>query len=439
MTLNKIDKTVAKFHMLCEGDTVCVGVSGGADSMLLLSYLVARQKAYGITIICANVEHGIRGEESKLDTDFVRAFCRENEIAFECLEIDAPFEAKRSGMGVEEYSRKRRYEFFASIGADKIATAHNLSDNVETVLFRMARGTGTHGLCGIPPVRDNIIRPLIECSGEEIRTFCDSEGIPYVVDRTNFDTNYTRNFIRHEIIPKFLEINPSFELAVSRMINAVQEDAEVADAMTNIYEQQNAIQYDIPAVSVRRLREVPVAVAKRMITRMAQQQGLALDEKHLNEVYDLLYRAGRYQIKGNLYAVSNAESLQFKTLQPKELAPKFYIHAKVMALQDYRQHQKELNSQFEFFCDFQKLTGEVHVRKRLEGDKISPAGRNCTKSLKKFYNECQIPSDERFTVPVLYDECGVIGVVGYAVDERVKIDDGTNYIYAVHISMEDFE
>ncbi len=440
MTINKIDKTVFKFKMLQEGDTVCVGVSGGADSMLLLSYLMTRKEALNLQIICANVEHGIRGEESKLDTDFVRAFCRENEIPFECLEIDAPFEAKQSGMGVEEYSRQKRYEFFESLGADKIATAHNLSDNVETVLFRMARGTGTHGLCGIPPVRGKIIRPLIECTSEEIRAFCDGEGIPYVVDRTNFDTQYTRNFIRHEIVPKFLEINPSFEQAVNRMIQSVSEDADVVDAMTDIYERQHEIGYSVPVLRIEKLQQAPTPVVKRMIMRLAQQHGIALDEKHLNEVHELVYRSGRYQIKGNLYAESNPVLLKLITVtNPEELAPQFYLHCRVMPLEEYQQFRKMYDEKYEFFCDYDKLQGEVTARKRQEGDSISPAGRGCTKSLKKLYNECQILPDERFKVPVLCDEGGVIGVVGYAIDERVKLDSNTKTVYAVHISMEDFE
>ena len=155
--------------------------------MLLLNYLISVKSKFDIRIIVANVEHGIRGAESKNDTEFVRRFCEKNSVEFHCLEIDAVGGAKRAGIGVEEYSRNVRYEFFNSLGGTKIATAHNLSDNVETVIFRLARGTSLNGCRGIPPVRDNIIRPLIECSSDEIRSYCSENGIDFVVDSTNFD------------------------------------------------------------------------------------------------------------------------------------------------------------------------------------------------------------------------------------------------------------
>ena len=139
--IHKIDKTVLKYNMLNFGETVAVGVSGGKDSMLLLYYLLKKRDELNLKLICANVEHGIRGEASERDTEFVRSFCEKNSVEFRGLKLNVVSQAKKAGLGVEEYSRNRRYEFFASLGADKIATAHSLSDNVETVLFRLARGT----------------------------------------------------------------------------------------------------------------------------------------------------------------------------------------------------------------------------------------------------------------------------------------------------------
>ena len=139
--ITKIDNTVTKYKMITAGDIIVAGVSGGADSMLLLNYLISVKSKFDIRIIVANVEHGIRGAESKNDTEFVRRFCEKNSVEFHCLEIDAVGGAKRAGIGVEEYSRNVRYEFFNSLGGTKIATAHNLSDNVETVIFRLARSS----------------------------------------------------------------------------------------------------------------------------------------------------------------------------------------------------------------------------------------------------------------------------------------------------------
>ncbi|MDE5963995.1 MAG: tRNA lysidine(34) synthetase TilS, partial [Eubacterium sp.] len=139
---NRIINTISKYNMLSAGDTVLVGVSGGADSMLLLDFFVKNMDKLNIKVKAAHIEHGIRGESSFDDASFVQKYCGHNNIEFNLLSIDAVSEAAASGQGVEEYSRNRRYEFFESIECDKIATAHNLSDNVETVLFRLIRGTG---------------------------------------------------------------------------------------------------------------------------------------------------------------------------------------------------------------------------------------------------------------------------------------------------------
>ena len=166
---NRISNTIRKYNMLSSGDTVLVGVSGGADSMLLLDFFVKNRDKLNIKVKAAHIEHGIRGKTSVDDADFVKSYCENNKVEFHLLSIDAISEAAVLGQGVEEYSRNRRYEFFESIACDKIATAHNLSDNVETVLFRLIRGTGLKGACGIPPVRGRIIRPLIEISADDIR------------------------------------------------------------------------------------------------------------------------------------------------------------------------------------------------------------------------------------------------------------------------------
>ena len=173
----KADALVKKYNMLSNGDFVVVGVSGGADSMALLAYLCQKKQEYDLRLLVANVEHGIRGEESISDTAFVESYCNENNIEFKSISIDAVNGAKQNNMSVEEYSRKVRYDFFRSFNPDKIATAHNLSDNVETLLFRLSRGTSIKGLCGIPPVRDNIIRPFLSVTGEEIRSACKNAGI----------------------------------------------------------------------------------------------------------------------------------------------------------------------------------------------------------------------------------------------------------------------
>ncbi len=419
---NKIDRTVKKHNMLSHGDKVVVGVSGGADSMLLLSYLLSVREAYALTLTVANVEHGIRGESSVKDSAFVESFCKKNNVEFVIRRINAPKEAKETGLGVEEYSRKVRYDFFSSLGADKIATAHNLSDSVETVLFRLSRGSSLKGISGIAPVRDSIIRPLIECTSDEVREYCDCNGIPYVVDETNSENAYSRNYIRNVIIPEFKRLNPSFEEAVIKL----SEDARESDA----YLSSLASEYCKTELDINTLKSLNPAVAKRAIVQYAKGFNITLDYKHLEEVYALLFKNGRYQLSGNIFAVSDGVILRITSFNVKE--PEYCVNTKSVPVSEFKAYKNK----FAFYCDCDKIGGNVNVRARLPQDKISPAGRNCTKTLKKLYNELKIPLEMRDTYPVITDDKGVIGVYGYSVDDRVKIDENTKNVLLVGL-MED--
>ena len=218
---NKVLKTVKKYNMLSKGDRVLIGVSGGADSIALLEFFVSVKEKYDLDICVAHIEHGIRGEDSVNDAEFVKNYCKKLGVNFYLKTIDAPNLAKKAKMGVEEYSRMARYDFFNTIECDKIATAHNLTDNIETLLFRLARGTGLKGACSIPAVREKIIRPFIEVSSGEIRKWCNDNNIPYRVDCTNSDSAYSRNLIRLEILPLFEKLNAHYQDNIENFISDV--------------------------------------------------------------------------------------------------------------------------------------------------------------------------------------------------------------------------
>ena len=427
--ITKIDSAVKRFHMLNTGDTVVAGVSGGADSMLMLSYLLSIKDEYNLDIIVANVEHGIRGDTSKADSQFVKNFCAENNIRFEMLSINAPEEAKAQKIGVEEYSRNRRYEFFCSFGADKIAVAHNLSDNVETVLFRLARGTSIKGCAGIPPVRDNIIRPLIYCTSEEIRSECEKQGIPYVIDETNSDNDYSRNFVRNELVPLFCELNPSFEQAVSRFSESAREDSafieKCADECIECCSCENGL-------SVSKLKEYDVAVIKRVFIKLVEEYGITPDEKHLNSALEILSIPKKKQIKDNVFLSSGGGVLRAFRINNKN---NFSLSTEIVTYNDFVNFDDK--SRYDMYCDADKVCGEPYVRARQDGDAISPVKRKCTKSLKKLFNELKIPAEKRDSLPIICDDFGIIGIPSVTIDERVKVDNDTNNVILFKIHLED--
>lgn len=423
---NKILNTVKKYNMLSSGDTVLVGCSGGADSMLLLSFFISIRDEYSLTVKVAHIEHGIRGQESLDDALFVEEYCRENNVEFNILHIDAVGEARENSLGVEEYSRNRRYEFFNNIPCDRIATAHNLSDNIETVLMRLGRGTGLKGACGIPPVRDKIIRPLIEISSNEIRQYCNEYNISYRVDSTNLENDYGRNKIRNELIPVYKELYPEIEVALSTFILDACEDYSFIEKSANLT-LDKALENN--RLNIQILRKTDSSIQKRVINQYFLNNKITLDRIHLNDVLKLVYKNGKIQIKGSLFAVSNEKYLRIADFSKKQFNDSFV--KKVLSINEFNRDNVD------FYCDCDKIVGNVNIRPKKAGDKIIPANRNCTKTLKKLLNELSVPVEERDCLPVICDDLGVIGVVGVAVDDRVKLTADTKNVLTIQIPLED--
>ena len=201
MIKNSVLKAIKQFSMLEKSHNVTVALSGGADSVSLLHILYELRDELGITLSAAHLNHMIRGDEALRDENFARQECEKLGIPFFCERADVPKYAKEHRVSTELAAREIRYEFLSNVSDGLIATAHTASDNIETIIFNLARGTGLKGLCGIPPVRENIIRPLIFCTREEIEAYCSANRLSYVTDSTNLSDDYSRNKIRHTIVP----------------------------------------------------------------------------------------------------------------------------------------------------------------------------------------------------------------------------------------------
>lgn len=394
--------------------------------MLLLSFLISIRDEYSLTLKVAHIEHGIRGQESLDDALFVEEYCKKINVEFNILHIDAVGEARENSLGIEEYSRNRRYEFFNSIPCDRIATAHNLSDNIETVLMRLGRGTGLKGACGIPPVRDKIIRPLIEISSSEIRQYCNEHNISYRVDSTNLENDYSRNKIRNELIPVYMELFPELETALSAFILDACEDYSYIEKSAKLT-QDKALENN--KLNIQILRKTDASIQKRVINQYFLDNEITLDRIHLNDVLKLVYKNGKIQIKGYVFAVSNEKYLRIADFSKKQFNDSFV--KKVLSINEFNRDNVD------FYCDCDKIVGNVNIRPKKAGDKIIPANRNCTKTLKKLLNELSVPVEERDCLPVICDDLGIIGVVGVAVDDRVKLTADTKNVLTIQIPLED--
>lgn len=293
--LAKMREANEKFALFSADDRVLVGFSGGADSLALLDAL---HRLLGENVYAFHVNHMLRGSEADEDELFCRRFCEEKGIPFRSERIDVAALARElhGGGAIEETARDARYAALMReserVGARKIALAHTASDNTETVVFNLARGTALAGLRGIPPKRPHgeaeIIRPLIRCTREETESYCDESGLAYRTDSTNADVHYKRNFIRKKIIPLICELNPALHRRVGAMCEALRTDEDFIRGEAYRFLDENTVA-ESGGVSADALRSLHRAVRTRVLSAMFEREsGASLEEKHFADIEKLL-------------------------------------------------------------------------------------------------------------------------------------------------------
>jgi tRNA(Ile)-lysidine synthase len=289
MELKDILSFWEEYHMLPENGKILCAVSGGADSVCMLHLLKSMAEKLHISVAAAHFNHMLRGDESDRDEEFVRSLCEDLNVPFYSGRGDVAKFARENSMGTEEAARKLRYDFLfktaEEIGAQKIATAHTADDNAETVIMRIARGTGLKGLCGIPPVRDNIIRPILTVTRQEVEDHLEKYGLPHVEDSTNLSDDYTRNKIRHLVMPVLREINPQVSEAVASMTELLRQDESFLER-----EAEAALKrFPGERLPVKELLELPEPVLRRVIMARA---GENLNKVHVESILSLLRTGG---------------------------------------------------------------------------------------------------------------------------------------------------
>lgn len=279
----KAKKAVEKYGI--KPRNTVVGFSGGADSTALLCFLTSLWGRENVTAV--HVNHHIRGADADADASFCRDFCNARGIPFFCADVDVLSEC--GGSSVEEAARKLRYRALfdtaARIGADAIALAHTASDNAETFIFNASRGCGISGL-GIPPTREEngvlIFRPLIECTRGDVEEYIKEKGLPHVTDKTNFDTRYSRNFIRAEVIPKIEKINSGAVENICELSQRARTDEEFIDGFAGEYMLGDG------AYSLKALRALHPAVLSRVLMKMAAKVGSTPSYAHIQALIKLI-------------------------------------------------------------------------------------------------------------------------------------------------------
>ena len=429
--LSKV-KTALENLNIVKDSKIAVAFSGGCDSSALLDCLVKLSERLSLTLCAVHIDHSLRGAESDRDAAFAATACEGYGIKLHTFKVDVAGESALTGESTELCARRLRYAVFDQFVSDGwlIATAHTASDNVETVLFNLARGSGITGLCGIPRRRGGYIRPLLDCTREDTEQYCAANSVPYVNDSSNLTDDYTRNFIRHRIMPLIKQLNPSAELAVINTSDQLHDiDLLLNDMANSALDAATAKGgYDCKV-----LTQNEPAVLSRAVRIAAQRAtGKSPDSEKTKRICKVVAKGSRTQLYDGWYA-SGGRLLQFyrdKTPLDKEVelsAGTFIFGDKPIECKK-TQYVNNLLMQNAIDCD--KIIGKAVIRSRQSGDAVKLAGRP-RKLLRRLMNELEIPAGHRDSYPVIADAQGVIFVPGAGAAERVKVDNKTKDVFII--------
>ncbi len=426
--LNKTLATIRKYEMVSAGMNVCVCLSGGADSSVLLYTLLQLKNELGISLSACHFNHGIRGEEAHRDHAFCKQLCLKYCIPFFDHVVHLPSLQPSSGLSMEELARNKRYEWFECLQQEhnihRFATAHHMNDNAETVLFHVIRGTTVAGLSGIPAVRGPYIRPFLEITKEEILCFAKENVISFVEDSTNLSTEYTRNYLRHTVFPVLEQVNPTVRESMSRLSRYAAEDHMYLESLLP------------PFAELQKCGTLPPALLRRLVSRNHQiVTGSGLCYQHLDTIMEAVYSGSSTLITlpGGYECLVSEGSFSFKKivrtpasiLDPGVLTDgeQLLCDGKVMISMKKSIAPKFVyNLSTEIPLSSKGICGMIRYRSRQPGDRLRL--RNVNRSVKKLMSESKVPVSLREMLPVFYDDHGIVAIPFVGVADRVYVSSG---------------
>ena len=447
-----VKETIEKYKMINPGDKIVVGFSGGPDSLSLLNILNQLSDEYKIKLYAVHFNHMIRGEEAYRDENFARDFCKKNGIEFFCKRMEVLKYADENGMSCEEAGRFLRYKYFnevfKKVGAQKIAIAHNMNDQAETVIMHFLRGAALTGLSGISPVRDEIyIRPLIFCTRDDIENYCREKKLTPVTDSTNSDVYYKRNRVRHEIIPYIKKyFNPAIIESLSRQAVIAKEDDDFLnrEAERKLNELKSGDGYLVEDFC--KLHNALKKRVMRLIIKNVKGNLNMIEAVHVEKCIEVIERrktGKRFNLPYGI--VLNVQYDIFKIEYKKQVLKYDYdlpipgtITAEdintVIETRIFENNSLNFkNTMFIKYFDYGKINNVLKLRNRLNGDFIYPSGMKGKKKLKDYFIDNKIPREDRDSVPLLACGSEILWIIGMRDSENFKIDEKTTNILEVKV------
>lgn len=471
--MQKVFEYIESNQMIQANDKVIVGVSGGADSICLLFVLMEYQKRIPFSLAAVHVEHGVRGEESLEDARFVKEICGRYDIPLRCFSYKVPELAHQRGISVEEAGRVVRYEAFErtalEIEADKIAVAHNQNDQAETMLWNMARGSGLAGVGGIRPVRDRIIRPLLCLKRSEIEAYLQEREIAWKNDSTNEKLDYTRNSIRHHILPVMeRELNPKTVEHMGALAEDIRRVERYLDGQAGIAEKKAVIyENGCAKIDVEKFLREEELIQRLVLRKCLIKVGCGLKDVtryHVEEMQRLfkLQSGRRLILPGGWRAVRTfsevhiikecpaytsrkiryLEKLQIPGVQK---CPLGVLELSVLeckknirydALPFGKNNEIVTQKMYTEWLDYDKIKGDIYLRTRQPGDYLIINRQGGRKKLKEYLIEEKIPAGKRDEVLVIASGSEILWVIGHRINEAYKISADTEKVLKIQMKEE---
>jgi len=453
---DKTLKTVRKYSMLNDGDSVLIGLSGGPDSVCLSVILDKLRDNFNISLHAVYVNHGLRPEESRVEEAFCQELCKRLDMNFHTKAVDVQQYAEEKSLGIQEAARELRYQVFEDIGneikADRIALGHTADDQAETVLMRLMRGSGRSGLSGIPPKRGMIIRPLIEVRRDDIEDFLAGvihelplhSGSPYVIDSSNLKEAYMRNWVRMNLMKEIKKKNPSFVHEICRTADIFREEEEyleliVTKTLMRMISRKSDLSIELFITPLQILEK---SVLRRVLRRAIKEtRGLrGIGYEHVENIISLIKngKAGdRIILPDNIRVVREYALLKI-TLEKPSLIGEYELQVpgetevreigkSIMASHIERQGEV-IENRNQAMLDADRVVSPLRIRHRTEGDFFYPLGFGKRKKLQDFFVDEKVPRDKRDSVPVVLSGNDIIWVAGYRADDRFRVTDKTEKI-----------
>ena len=442
MLLAKIKRTIARYRMLAPGDGVVVAVSGGPDSVCLLSVLQELAQELSLSLHIAHLDHGFRGAQSAGEARFVEELARTLDLPATIEKADVPRYCAEHGLSAQAGAREVRYRFLERVARDtgccRIALGHTASDQAETVLMRLIRGAGLAGLSGIRPMRESIIRPLIDATRDEVIGRLREKGLAYATDPSNLTPAYTRNRVRAEILPVLERFNPSIVDTLAAAADLFREEDEAQEAAIGavlsavVQTQGSVVRIDRDA-----FLGLPAAHQKRVLRRSVEgsgRNGPDLSAVQTEEALAFMRTAGSGRCLDLPCGLSLEREYGSFVLQPRKTAfavdlplavpgvaavPEFSLEVETTVTGALPEDPGPGNYLWQAVFDYDKITLPLHLRNRRPGDVFQPAGMGGhRKKLQDFLVDSKVPRLLRDRVPVLATASDIVWVLGMRTDGR---------------------